>query len=96
MADTPRTIWKFPLAITDQQAISMPSYADIVSVQRQGDSLCLWAIVAPENPQQRRDIRIVGTGHPMPDDRLVFIATVQDGPFVWHVFEAFKASPGED
>ena len=38
-----------------------------------------------------RVIEVLGTGHPMPDldegqDR-VHVATVQDGPFVWHVFE---------
>src|SRR6266704_2126003 len=85
----PRTIWKFDLAIHDRQVVPMPAGADIVSVQPQGDMLCLWAVVAPGSPLVGRDIRIVGTGNPMPAGRLVFIATVQEPGLwlVWHVSE---------
>lgn len=38
-----------------------------------------------------RVIEVLGTGHPLPDldedQERAHIATVQDGPFVWHVFE---------
>jgi hypothetical protein len=90
-----KTIWKFPLKITDRQTVAMPIGARVLSVQFQvqfqGDhSLCLWAVVNPDNPMEPRTIQIHGTGHACPEaDVLTFIGTVQQhgGQLVWHVFE---------
>jgi len=72
----------------------MPQGADILCVQYQGNALCLWAIVNADEPVERCEIAIVGTGHPMPPDnqvipKAIYIGTVQQPqmPFVWHVFE---------
>lgn len=85
------TIWKFPLEITDEQNVMMPEGAVILSAQSQSDTLCLWAKVDAKAPLSRRTIRIFGTGHPVPDEPLIFIATAQMlnawGPLVWHIFE---------
>lgn len=83
------TIWKYPLEITDEQSVMLPEGSDILSAQVQGGTLCLWVKVNPKAPLSRRTIRIFGTGHPVPDEPLVFIDTVQmaGGALVWHVFE---------
>ena len=68
----------------------MPKGAEIVSVAFQHGSLCLWAMVQPDEPMEDREIEIFGTGHPVPVgvgvDRK-FIGTVIDNQYVWHVFE---------
>lgn len=80
-------IYKYPIQLTDQQIIHLPLYAKIISAQLQNGVICLWAILDPEAVDLTRRIVIAGTGHPMPDLPLRFIDTVQDGSFVWHVFE---------
>lgn len=86
-----KTIWKYPLEITDEQVVEMPQGANILSVQSQGSQLCLWAIVFPNRASMReRTITIYGTGHAMRTDcEEKFLATVQQdgGALVWHVFE---------
>lgn len=83
-------IWKFELAITDMQEVTMPDGAELLSVANQNGNLCLWAIVDPSKERRRRYIEIIGTGNPMPTDMGVdrkFIGTAVVNPFVWHVFE---------
>lgn len=81
-----KTIYKYPLQITDRQTIDMPGDAQLLTVQMQLGVPCLWALVEPEMPQRNHVIQIYGTGHPA-DDAGVYIATFQTGPYVFHVFE---------
>lgn len=84
------TIWKYPLEVTDDQYIEMPSGSKILTVQIQNAIPCLWAMVYPERPKERRHIRMHGTGHLIGDSlRLKYISTfqIQDGALVFHVFE---------
>lgn len=87
-----RTIWKFRLAITDQQTVKMPKGAQILSAQVQHESVCLWALADSGAEPEERQIEIHGTGNPIGHQRLSFIGTVQTagGSLVWHVFEALK------
>lgn len=80
-------IWKFPLGDGMAQDIEMPMHAEILTVQVQHGHACLWAKVNPENVKQRRRIHIVGTGHDVPADALGYIGTIQQGLFVWHIFQ---------
>lgn len=81
------SIWKFQLDIRDSQNIEVPvGCFRPLSVQFQGCSLCLWAVVTPSESKTFKTIRIFGTGHPMEDSSLQFVDTVQDGSLVWHVF----------
>jgi hypothetical protein len=88
------TIYKYPFAVrylTEQDfVIDMPAGAEVLSVQVQGDSVCLWAMVDTEAAAEVRRFRMFGTGHPLPRDaagRLRFVGTVQDGWYVGHLFE---------
>ena len=87
-----RTIWKYTLNITDRQTVSMPVFAEILTVQMQGGSLCLWAIVESDRNLEQREFLIFGTGNPIPEQFCLHqhIGTVQvgGGVLVWHVFEA--------
>lgn len=82
-----KTIWKVALTITGKQIITVPAYGKILSVQLQAGVVCLWVEVDPTLPRVKRTIRIFGTGHPMNEEERQFIGTVQQGQFVWHVFE---------
>lgn len=86
-----RTIHKFPLTVGDTVALVMPAGAIVRHVGTQkpgGGNLCVWAEVdtSPAIPKVERVFHIRGTGHPVPTGGVEFVATVIDGPFVWHVW----------
>ncbi len=84
-----RTIWKFELEITDEQKISMPKNAKILSVQAQHDRPCVWAIVDDKEILEDRFFIIHGAGHPCNGGFSKFIGTFQvhSGRLVFHLFE---------
>jgi hypothetical protein len=93
---TLRTIYKYPFPVTDEINIEMPRDAQILSVQFQGHTACMWAMVVPERKMVMRHFRIFGTGHPIemePQNDLVHVATFQQPPFVWHLFEVVPPAP---
>lgn len=87
-----KSIWKFQLETTDYQTISMPKDAEILTVQTQGDTPCVWALVNPEAEKEDRNFEVFGTGHKVPVDMGVmreYVATyqLQGGSLIFHVFE---------
>lgn len=88
-------IWKFPLQVTDEQLLVMPSDAEVLSVQMQQGVLCLWAKLETKRPCSQRRVRIVGTGNPCVDVGR-YVGTVQqyDGALIWHVFEGEAVGAG--
>jgi hypothetical protein len=85
-----KTIYKYPLALTDWQQIRMPEGAEILSAQMQGEDLCLWAMVETSNKSTPRAFEVFGTGNPIHTDMGIdrrYINSVQERVFVWHVFE---------
>jgi len=85
-----KTIYKYPLQVTDDQDLFLPKGAVILSVIVQQNVLVLYAGVDnSEKIEERRKIKIFGTGNPVyyEQGKLRFIASVQQGVFVWHVFE---------
>lgn len=95
-----KTIWKFELRLTDDQAVEMPAGAELLTVQLQGDTPCLWAVVDPYAPPGRRRIYIRGTGHSLRlTDDTRYLGTVQlhGGILVLHYFDGGElASDAED
>lgn len=87
-----KTIFKYRLLISDRQVVNLPRGATILSAGLDpAGELCLWAAVDTDNPKQPREILIFGTGHLLPDIvTLRFIGTVNQGPFMWHVFEVYS------
>lgn len=87
------TIWKFPIPLVNPAMIRMPKGAVILTVQRQSDQACLWAIVDSEAEKEVRYFIIEGTGNPIHEEAGVsrrYIGTFQAPPFVWHVFERLE------
>lgn len=57
-----KTIWKFSLQPTVEHTILMPVGAEILSVQTQRNTACIWALVDPTAEKEKRKFIIVGTG----------------------------------
>lgn len=94
-----KVIYKYPLDKT--MTHEMPEGAEVLHVGIQPQGLTLWALVKVEHPdhegpQETRTFRVYGTGHPIADQvPQDYIGTVQDGLFVWHVFELREEEDGE-
>ncbi len=85
-----KTIWKFPVFGPNRYTTSMPAGAEILSVQKQGDAVQMWALVDPKQPGELRAFQCFGTGHPVPDAEIIaHLGTVQfdGGDLIFHVFE---------
>lgn len=82
------TVYKYQLGVGDLQSVEMPRDAQILTVQVQRGTVCLWALVDPDAALVTRRIRIAGTGHVI-EGAHTYIGTVQQmgGALVWHVFE---------
>lgn len=66
----------------------MPKGAKILSVQVQKSTVTAWALVDPyEKEEEIRHFRCYATGEDFNPENDIYLATVQDGPFVWHVWE---------
>ncbi len=87
MKTNERTIYKYPLNITDEQTINLPEGAKILHAGLDPQGVpCLWAAVYPANPSIPTVIYIIGTGWEMPKAADGHIGSFIQGPFVWHVF----------
>ena len=83
------TIYKYTLE-PGRTKLQMPQGAQVLTVQMQNGTPCLWAKVDPTRSTELRIFDVYGTGHTMPDDpRLMYVATFQmdGGALVWHAFE---------
>lgn len=86
-----KTIFKYPIEITDIQTVKLPKGAVIRNAHMQNGSLYLWVEVDPHAPKEDRRIEVFGTGHHLHEDMGIsreYIGTVHDSPFVWHVYES--------
>jgi len=88
-------IQEYTIAITDKQTIiSLPGFSgrsSLVHFGFQGDKLCLWALVDPNQQSIPIEISLFGTGQKI-DSRLLYprnsyLATVLDTKGIaWHIF----------
>ena len=93
--DPSLTIWKVPIKPTDEQTISLPKDAVILTIQIQNENPYLWALVNPAAELENRYIQIFGTGYPINYDTPIsrkYITTFQmaNGQIVFHAFELLK------
>ena len=81
-----KTIFKYQISPWSTSR-TMPALAEILTVQVQGEDVCVWARVDTDFAPKTRQFGFYGTGHPLPEDPGVYVGTVQLGPLVWHVFD---------
>jgi len=90
-----KTIYKYSLAASDWQTISVPVNAQILTVQTQYNEPFMWALVDTDNDMRFVKIDIYGTGHPIDTEhQREYLGTFQmDGGIL--VFHVFKRLEGE-
>jgi hypothetical protein len=86
-----KQIWKFAIN-ANRFAVEMPKNAEILTVQVQNETPCIWALVNPESPKELRHFEFYGTGHDIHCDMGIerkYINTFQldGGALVFHLFE---------
>lgn len=84
-----KTIWKFPIEVTDRFELVLPVGARVIWVAAQGpEGAVLWAEVDTDAPTETRRFRLVGTGHALVEG-LEYLGSFQllSGSFVGHLYE---------
>lgn len=67
--------------------IELATDAVILSANMQYNGLFIWVKFYEDSPTRPRRFLMFGTGQDFDDSELVYISTVMDGAFVWHIFE---------
>ena len=83
------SIFKYQLETTDEQIVEMPLGAEVLTVQVQNGTPCIWARVNPDYAKLQYRFRIFGTGHPIEDDfvgKYVGTYQLQNGALIFHVW----------
>lgn len=85
------SVYKYTIKVEDYFSLDLPKGARILTVQAQYDEPQLWALVDKNKPNEKRNFRLAGTGHPIKEssESLNYIGTFQlaGGSFIGHVFE---------
>lgn len=87
-----KRVFKYKLEICEKQCITLGKDAELLSVEKQGENLVLYALTDDQAEQKPRLIILHGTGHPADDvEASRFIGTVQMKTSPWelvfHVFD---------
>lgn len=80
-----KSIYKYPI---DDGVIVDAPIESILDVQIQNGQLVAWATVCDRQPNRKILFKIFGTGWECEDNFEfgTYLKTVQDGPWVWHIF----------
>ena len=87
-----KTVYKYKWA----DEVELPQKAKILRADFQNDELFFWAFVNPEAPKEKRKLLLLPTGNVGIGDEqgLIYINTVFQGPYVWHLFEILEGYGG--
>lgn len=83
-----KTIYKYVL---DQNKMvntfSVTKNYQILTVQVQNGAVCIWILI--DLSEETIDVKFetFGTGWPIDKELKNYVGSVQDGSFVWHIFE---------
>lgn len=81
-----KTIYKYPIEITDEQKIQMPLDAKVIHAGLDPNGIpCIWAMASSHLADHSHYVYVRGTGHEISDSRR-HIGSFVEGPFMWHVF----------
>ena len=84
-----RTIYKYQLNLETKETVVPATHgAKLIHVgQDPAGENCLWLELDPAQEAQKYRFAVIGTGDRVPDD-MVHCGSIQDGPFMWHVYSA--------
>lgn len=77
------------LNLNDSWSFALPKDAAILAIQIQNGEPVMWYLFNVEDKHEllTRTFHCIGTGIDHDSRRLIYIATVQSGPYVLHFFE---------
>ena len=81
-----RVVHKFYMPVGAINLHDIPAGACLLTVQLQDGKPFMWAELDDAAPKVRRRFEFFGTGRPIPNG-WVYVGTVQEGAFVWHLYE---------
>lgn len=89
-----KTIYKYPIPLSVGSSIRMPVDARIIRAEmdetlvgtKVNRTINLWALVDTDYPMEPCNFYVYGTGQPI-DEGHVYVATVKDRSFYWHIFQ---------
>lgn len=81
-----KVIWKQALRLSEVD-YHLPLNAKLIHVAMQNLDVTVWFECDSNNHLVRRKIAIYATGNRMPDEPGQHVGTVNDGDFVWHVYD---------
>jgi len=92
-----KTVWKYELKVINEQTFNLPVGAQLLTVQVQYDTPCLWVLLDPDASREPVKIYTAGTGagtgfliehYWIEQNNLLYVGTYQmrDGRLVFHVF----------
>jgi hypothetical protein len=83
-----RVVWKYAVGVDDEW-YPLPEGGQVVGLRAgsEVDELLVWVLQdEAATPKSSRQVRVFGTGHPVPDGA-VHRGMLVAGRFVWHLFE---------
>lgn len=90
-----KIIYKYPLEFTNPQTIKLPSSAEILYVNSQGNTPTIWAIIDTNDKSTIEvNVYIIGTGQVFDASNKLYVGscTTENGIFVWHIFVDYSKS----
>lgn len=83
-----KKIFKYQLTPSPgTQTTYMPTSAQILHVNMQDGMITFWSIFDDSSNSTYRTFKVYATGEPIFTDKQMYLGTVMDGSYVWHVFE---------
>jgi hypothetical protein len=79
-------IWKHQLSSRENR-ILVPKGSVFLDTQSQCGRLVIWSVGNVTEEEECRLLNVVGTGWLLEEPVGTYVATVQQGPFAWHVFD---------
>lgn len=84
-----RRVYKYPVPdIGTVFTVHLPHDAKAVHFEVQDTNMCFWAVVDPSAKQEPREFTVFGTGWDI-EPGWQYVASLQDAPYMWHLFERF-------
>lgn len=80
------TVWKAILNDEDMH-IDVPIGSELLYVREQGEQICVWYRCDPNQPKERRFLKVRGTGWNDATGKYLGSAHLSGGSLVFHVFE---------
>jgi hypothetical protein len=94
-------VYKYALKPIVLNDVEMPEDSQVLHVDCQSNTFCIWALVNPDKKKVVRRFLTVGTGYPLEqvyEDKLYFHGSflMSGGAYVWHIFEVANGEAMSD